>query len=135
MNQLVERKFGNRKDAALPGDRAEDRTRNGTHHFGSDFASEARAEEIEEIWERRNSHLMKKASNRHPQELVEGKRGSKVNAFYHAIRRSSLTISKGATNAMKTKISGYQLLGINETTDKKSAREVRDDGSVAALWQ
>lgn len=100
--------------------------------IGVHFDSERRVEELEELWERRNSHLMKKASRRKLAPApVEGDRGPVINAYYHAIRRSSLAISLGATNVMKSKISAYQLLGVDpaEKIDKGQI------GSIAELWK
>ena len=126
VTHLVDRKF---RDTAA----AEDKDGGGDESSGVYFSSEGRIEELEELWERRNSHLMKKASRRHPApELVEGGRGPTINAYHRAIRRSSLAVSMGAAKAMKSKISGYQLLGLDERTEKTDEGQ---DGSVATLWR
>ena len=104
---LIERKF----TTGEQGNQVKETANNATSSSNKYY----KIKEVEELWEKRNKHIMKKASKRHPPtESANGQKSAAVSAFYSAIRRRSFVASEGATNALKSKVSAYKLLGIPE---------------------
>ena len=81
-------------------------------------------DELYQLWHQRNSHLMTKKSDRHP----ERQNNDVVERYYNRVRRSSVLHATNAKSTMKGRMDVFQLLGVEQKPKKEE--KVVDVNSV-----
>ena len=82
---------------------------------------DTRQDELYESWNRRNSAVMKKRSQKYP--IKNDERNEVLDTFYKQVRRSSISQGTNVANAMRDRLDAYSLLGVVKKPIKKEEKE------------
>ena len=82
---------------------------------------DTRQDELYESWNRRNSAVMKKRSQKYP--VKNDERNEVLDTFYKQVRRSSISQGTNVANAMRDRLDAYTLLGVVKKPIKKEEKE------------
>jgi hypothetical protein len=78
---------------------------------------DTRQDELYETWNRRNSAVMKKKSEKHPEKNAD--RHGVLESFYKQVRRSSISHGTNVATSMRDRLDAYTLLGVAEKPVKE----------------